>query len=105
MCELMQVQLERIRHLRLAKRRGLVPDLDEIEMNVETEQFIGPKFFLKRKWTDYPGYLAFNNRALAHIAYFSRLADPLHRLLYRFRDPFYDYQQAKEGRETSERDS
>jgi uncharacterized protein (DUF362 family) len=90
-CELMQIPLRSIKHLALAERSGLVPKMSEIDFNVDPTEFVGPKFFLKRRWTDLPGAAAFSNGALAHIAYFSPLAGPLHRLLYVFREPFYDY--------------
>lgn len=90
-CELMRVTLERFAHLRYAKAQGLVPELADIELNTALEPLLGPRFYVKRIWTDYPGYLAFHNSSLANLAYFSRWAQPLHRLLYRFREPFYDY--------------
>lgn len=86
---LMQVPLERVAHLRYAKRLGLIPDLNQIEVNKALDDFLGPAFFLKRHWTDYPGLLAFRSLPFAHLAYFSRAAGFLHRLLYRFREPFY----------------
>ena len=92
-CELMQVRLESFAHLRLASDRGLVPELDQIETNTDPAKFLGPRFQVRREWTDYPGWLAFHSRPLAHIAYFSKLARPLHRLLYRFREPFYEVPQ------------
>lgn len=91
-CELMQVRLESVRHLRRAAQLGAIPALDDIETNAELREYRGPPFAAKKVWTDIPGYLAFHNRALAHLAYFSRWAEPLHRLLYRFREPFYDYE-------------
>lgn len=93
--ELMQVSLTRIPHLKLASKRGLIPALDDVELNQGLEPFKHERFYLKRNWTDVPGYMAFRSRPLAHLAYFSRLADPLHRLLYRFREPFYDYEDAR----------
>jgi uncharacterized protein (DUF362 family) len=94
-CELMRVRLESVSHLRYASAMGLVPDLDQIELNTALDPYIGPRFSVERVWTDYPGYLAFRSPALAHLAYFSRWAEPLHRLLYRFREPFYDYSRRK----------
>lgn len=90
-CELMRVSLERFAHLRYAKKHGLIPELREVALNRPLDPFLGPRFYLKRIWTDLPGYVAFHNSSLAHLAYFSRWAQPLHRLLYRFREPFYDY--------------
>jgi uncharacterized protein (DUF362 family) len=51
--------------------------------------FATEPFYLKRAWTDYPGLWAFHSRALAWLAYESSLSGPLHKLLYRFRKPFY----------------
>jgi hypothetical protein len=96
---LMDVDLNKIPHLRYAERRGAIPDLDQIELNARVEDFMGPTFFLKRAWTDYPGLWAFKSARLAHVAYFSRWSDVLHRLLYRFREPFYDYDEARRNRE------
>jgi uncharacterized protein (DUF362 family) len=101
LCRLMQVELARIPHLKYAEKLGLVPPMSQIDVNQDVKPFIQDKFYLKRQWTDLPGYLAFKNRYLAHLAYFSRLADPLHRLLYRFREPFYDYEEARASVERS----
>jgi len=42
------------------------------------------------EWADYPGYLAYHSRWLSWLGYESCLARPLHWLLYRFREPFYE---------------
>ncbi len=90
-CHIMGVPLSSIAHLRYAEAKHLVPALSDIQVVGDLEQFCHRRFKLKRVWTDIPGYLAFHSPALAHLAYFSRWATPLHRLLYRFREPFYDY--------------
>lgn len=90
-CELMGIRLDDISHLRYARKCGLVPELDEIALNEPLDPYRARPFHLRRVWTDYPGLLAFRSPALAHLAYFSRLARPLHWLLYRFREPFYEY--------------
>nr|MDQ6949281.1 hypothetical protein [Actinomycetota bacterium] len=90
-CDLMRVSPHQFRHLRYAERRGLIPALDAIDLNCDLAPFRGPTFKAKRVWTDLPGFVAFHSPALAHLAYFSKWAQPLHRLLYRFREPFYDY--------------
>lgn len=94
-CELMQVPFRRIAHLRYAEKLGFVPPREAVELNQDVRPFLRERFYLKRKWTDYPGVLAFNNSALAYLAYFSPLADLLHKLLYLFREPFYDYEEQK----------
>lgn len=84
-CRLMQVDPESVYYLRPAVAEK------EIEANQDWAKFVGPKFYLKREWTDYPGLFCFRSRLLSYIAYFSPLADVLHKLLYLFRKPFYDY--------------
>lgn len=91
-CELMQIPLERIRHLRYIRAMGYIPERDRIQVNRDIKPFQRTPFYLRRNWTDYPGYLAFHSSFLAYLAYFSPLADLLHRMLYLFREPFYDYQ-------------
>jgi uncharacterized protein (DUF362 family) len=88
-CELMQIPIQAVPHLRYAERLGYIPELHKIELNDDISKFLNEKFVLKREWTDYPGYLAFNSRILAYLAYFSPLSDFLHKLLYIFREPFY----------------
>lgn len=90
-CELMQIDLSSVKHLRHAHRKGQVPRLDEIEVSADLGSFRRDPFFLKLAWTDLPGRLAFQSRQLAYVAYFSPLSRGLHRLLYLFREPFYDY--------------
>jgi len=89
--ELMQIRLESISHLSYAKKQGLIPELEEIHLNKSLDGFKKEKFYLKRQWTDLPGVLAYNNSFIAYLGYFSPVSDLLHRILYRFREPFYDY--------------
>ncbi len=94
-CELMQVPMANVRHLRYAERRGAVPPRSEITTNTDPASFVRERFYLRRQWTDYPGLFAFRSRPLAYLAYFSPLASLAHRLLYLFREPFYDYASGK----------
>jgi uncharacterized protein (DUF362 family) len=90
-CELMQVPLAKIAHLRYAEMQGAIPELGAIALNTDPAPFKRDRFYLRRKWTDYPGLFAFRSRTVAHLAYFSRLSTFLHKVLYLFREPFYDY--------------
>ena len=90
-CDLMQIPLEKIRHLNYAKRQGFVPETNSIIVNQDFHAFQREKFTLKRKWTDYPGYFAFRSPFIAHLAYFSPFSQLLHNILYLFREPFYQY--------------
>lgn len=92
-CQLMQMPLQSIRHLRYAHAQGLVPGMDAIELNQSLDPFLRERFVLRRAWTDLPGLLAFRSPLLAHLAYFSPLSGLLHRLLYLVREPFYNYEE------------
>lgn len=77
-------------HLEYLRRMGWVPDIDRIEFNHNWHEFMAPrKFHLSRAWTDYPGLIAFHSAFWNRVAYFSPVADLLHRLLYVFRNKFY----------------
>lgn len=91
-CQLMQIDLRRVRYLQyLEKRERILPRLSDMEFNQDWRTFVKDKFYLKRKWTDYPGLFAFRSPLLAYLAYYSPLANLLHKILYLFREPFYDY--------------
>ena len=92
-CTLMGIEPASVPYLRKIFKAEHLSDMSQIEFSTDIHPFISAtKFFLKRKWTDYPGMLAFNSRPLAYLAYESPLAGVLHWLLYRFREPFYDYE-------------
>jgi hypothetical protein len=95
-CRLMQIDENRIGHLRFFKRRGWWTDYGQIQLSQPIEPFVREKFFLKRSWTDYPGFFCFNSSFLAWLGYRSPLAGFAHWLLYLFRKPFYDYESEKE---------
>lgn len=90
-CKLMQISLDKVAHLKYAKKLGYVPDFCDIEINQDIQEFLKEKFFLKRAWTDLPGVLAFNHAFWAYVAYHSPIAGILHKMLYLFREPFYEY--------------
>ncbi|HLK31793.1 MAG TPA: DUF362 domain-containing protein [Terriglobales bacterium] len=91
-CHLMGIDPRRIYYLRYLEKEEELPDVKALQYNQDYRPFIQKKFYLRRKWTDYPGLLAFRSPRLAYLAYRSPLSDLLHRLLYLFREPFYDYQ-------------
>ena len=70
---------------------GMISEQNQIVCNTELKPFQKERFYLKRELTDYPGLFAFNSSRLAYLAYFSPLAGLMHKLLYLFRVPFYDY--------------
>ena len=90
-CRLMHFDELDIHHLRHFQRRGWWCEFSEIRLRPDWERFRKTKFYLRRKWTDLPGLLCFNNSFLAWLGYRSPLAGIAHRLLYLVREPFYDY--------------
>jgi Uncharacterized conserved protein len=92
-CHLMGIDPFTVPYLRYCLTKEDIRDFSKMEMNCDIKQFVAKeKFYLNRKWTDYPGLLTFNSRILAFIGYESLLAAPLHKLLYVFRKPFYNYE-------------
>ncbi len=90
-CRLMQVDERKVQHLRFFQKKGWWTPFEAIQLNRDFEPFKSVKFYLKRKWTDYPGLVCFNNSFLAWLGYRSPLAGFLHWALYLFRESFYDY--------------
>jgi uncharacterized protein (DUF362 family) len=84
-CRLMRIDPQSVYYLRPVSAEK------NLELSQDHSKFIGPRFYLKREWTDYPGLLCFRSPFLSYVAYFSPLAGFLHKLLYVFRKPFYDY--------------
>jgi uncharacterized protein (DUF362 family) len=91
-CHLMQIDPREIYYLRYVEGEQAPPRMEDFRFSQDYRQFIQTKFYLKRLWTDYPGLFAFRSFALAYLAYYSPLAGVLHKLLYLFRKPFYDYE-------------
>lgn len=90
-CHLMQIDPKDIYYLRYVEREQAAPRMEDISFSQDYKQFIKTKFYLKRLWTDYPGLFAFRSFKLAYLGYHSPLSGLLHKLLYLFRKPFYDY--------------
>ncbi|MFZ0758873.1 MAG: DUF362 domain-containing protein [Candidatus Sulfotelmatobacter sp.] len=90
-CQLMQIDPRDIYYLRYLEKEEASPHVQEMHFSQDYRPFVKDKFFLKRLWTDYPGLFAFRSFTLAYLAYYSPLSNLLHKLLYLFRKPFYDY--------------
>ncbi len=95
-CRIMQIDEERVAYLRYFKSRGWWTPWEDIRVNEDLARFQKEKFYLVRKWTDYPGLICFNSAFLAWLGYHSPLAGFAHWLLYLFREPFYEYDKEKE---------
>ena len=94
-CRIMQIDEARVKYLQYFRSRGWWSAFEDIRLNDDIARFQKEKFFLVRKWTDYPGLICFNNAFLAWLGYHSPLAGFAHWLLYLFREPFYEYDKEK----------
>jgi uncharacterized protein (DUF362 family) len=94
-CKLMQIDERTIKHLQFFRRQGWWTSFPEIALNQDWEPFKTVPFYLTRQWTDLPGLFCFNNSFLAWLGYHSPVAGLAHWLLYLFRKPFYDYDDAR----------
>jgi uncharacterized protein (DUF362 family) len=91
-CKLMGLDPLSIPYLNEIFHKEHINGLSSDRINQSIDVFIAsPPFFLRRKWTDLPGLCAFHSRLIAYVAYRSIFSGFLHRLLYLFRKPFYDY--------------
>jgi uncharacterized protein (DUF362 family) len=91
-CRLMGIEERKVSHLRSFRERGWWGPLGAVRVNRDLAPFARGTFHLRRAWTDLPGLACFNSAALAWVGYHSPIAGLLHRLLYVFRNPFYDYE-------------
>ena len=87
---LMNFDSKKIAYLNHIFKKERISSLDGVEFNTDYTRFKKQAFTLERKWTDYPGLFCFHSRFLAYLGYESMMAKPMHWLLYRFREPFYD---------------
>jgi uncharacterized protein (DUF362 family) len=91
-CKLMGIEPLSVKYLRFFNTKEPLPALENFHFSQDYHQFVGPKFYLKRELWDYPGYFAFQSPLLAYLAYHSPLSRMLHKILYLFREKFYDYE-------------
>jgi uncharacterized protein (DUF362 family) len=90
-CRLLGVDPAGVPHLSHAAEHQGLPDLEKIRCNTDFSSFIGQRFYLRRDFWDWPGYLAFRHATINWLCFRSPLAGLLHRLMYVFRREFYDY--------------
>ncbi len=94
-CRIMQIDEARVKYLQYFRSRGWWSKYEDIHLNDDIARYQKERFYLVRKWTDYPGLICFNNAFLAWLGYHSPLAGFAHWLLYLFREPFYEYDKEK----------
>ena len=78
---MMGFEWKNIRHLQKAKRWGLLPGEDAIEVLGDIDS-LRRKFVLRRTLWNYPALAAFHSEKLTHFFYRSRWAKSLHDLMY-----------------------
>lgn len=92
-CHLMQLNPLSVYYLRHLKyREHVLPDICDIRFNQDYQKFVKDQFYLQRTWYDSLSYAAFRSSFLTYWTHYSPLADFLHKLLYLFREPFYNYE-------------
>jgi len=90
-CNLMGIDPFSIKYLAYQIQSEPIPALKDIQFSQDYNKFIGPQFYLKKKFWDYPGYFAFRSSFLAYLAYHSPLSRILHKGMYLFREKFYEH--------------
>jgi uncharacterized protein (DUF362 family) len=91
-CTLMGIDPFSVNYITYYKQNEPIQELKDIQFSQAHEKFIGPQFYLKRDFWDYPGYFAFQSSSLAWLVYHSPLSRVLHKGLYLFREKFYDHE-------------
>jgi len=82
--EMMGFHWRKIRHLKKASKYGYLPKREQIQVFGDIES-LKRKLMLKRYLWNYPALAAFHSKKLTNLFYCSRLAKPLHDLMYIFR--------------------
>jgi uncharacterized protein (DUF362 family) len=83
--EMMGFDWRIIGHLKIAKKYGLLPEREDIDIIGDIES-LKRKFDLKRNFWNYPALAAFHSKKLTHLFYFSKWAKLLHDVMYTFRE-------------------
>lgn len=82
--EMMGVDWRKVKHLKAAAQRGLIPREKDIEVIGEVDS-LKRQFTLERSFWNYPALIAFHSNRLTHLVYFSKWAKLLHDIMYTFR--------------------
>lgn len=82
--EMMGFDWRKISHLKMAAKYGLSPRREDVEVNGDIES-LRKRLVLKRNFWNYPALAAFHSKYLTQVFYFSKLAKPLHDIMYMFR--------------------
>jgi len=82
--DMMGFNWQRIGHLKMAEKYGLMPGKDKIQI-IGNPASLKRQFTLKRNIWNYPALVAFHSKKLTHIVYISKWAKLLHDIMYTFR--------------------
>ena len=82
--EMMGFDWEKVGHIKLADKYGLMPKREDINVIGDIES-LKKKFVLRRDFWNYPALAAFHSKKLTHLFYFSKLSKILHDIMYTFR--------------------
>jgi uncharacterized protein (DUF362 family) len=85
-CEIMRINPWSVKHLRLARREGMIPSsLGSVTLNQPVQPFQRERFYVERNLVNWASFAAFHSQFLTTVLYDSRIADWSHRALYRMR--------------------
>jgi len=91
-CKIMNIDSHKVKHFRIAKKEGMFPSsIEEIEFNDNIDKFSTRQFKLERSILNYMALAAFNSKWGTNLVYLSRLAGPIHKVLYTIRGEPSDY--------------
>jgi uncharacterized protein (DUF362 family) len=88
---IMGIDPESVNYLKFYEDNETLAPIESFQFSRDYKHFIGPQFYLKRELLDYPGYFAFQSSLLAYLAYHSPVSKLLHKILYLFREKFYEH--------------
>ena len=85
-CEIMGINPDRVKHFRVARAEGLMPDtLAEVACNVPLNQFRKRDFCIERTLMNWVGLASFKSSFIQKITHDSVCGNWLHAILYRIR--------------------
>lgn len=82
--EMMGFDWKKIGYLKIADQYGFIPKRDDMEIIGDIE-LLKRKFKLRRNFWNYPALVAFKSKWLTQLVYISKLAKPIHDIMYLFR--------------------
>lgn len=84
-CHLMKFDPRKVKYLEVARKQGLIPQMDELILNESIEKFTSREFKPTLRVNNYVAYVAFQSELLTKFIYFSRFSKVKDAILRRIR--------------------